>query len=89
MDDPKTRALQLVYYPVFMDTGTVVLSSWFLLWASGTFRQQLLKDLGIIGINNVQNIRVDAQEGPRNNNLWARKVSHQLHTNSVQMPTIS
>uniref|UniRef100_A0A914H732 Serpentine receptor class gamma n=1 Tax=Globodera rostochiensis TaxID=31243 RepID=A0A914H732_GLORO len=92
-DDPKIRAMQLVYYPVLMDTGTVVLSSSFLLWASSTFRQQLLKDFAIIRINNVQNNRVDAQEGPRNNNLWAIKVSHQVQTrfsSSVhQLPTIS
>ncbi|KAI3416446.1 hypothetical protein GPALN_014510 [Globodera pallida] len=77
------------YYPLFLDTGIVVLSSCLLLWASGTFRQQLLKDFGIIRTNNVQTIRVNAREGPRNNNHWATNVSHQ-HTSSVQqMPTIS
>ncbi|KAI3408168.1 hypothetical protein GPALN_012016 [Globodera pallida] len=81
---PKTKATLSVYYPVIIDTGTIVLSSWLLLWTSGTLRRQLLKDFGIIRINNVQNIRVDAQEGPRNNNHWAIKVNHQLHTSSVQ-----
>uniref|UniRef100_A0A914HU22 Serpentine receptor class gamma n=1 Tax=Globodera rostochiensis TaxID=31243 RepID=A0A914HU22_GLORO len=70
---PKTKATLSVYYPVIIDTGTVVLSSWLLLWTSGTLRQQLLKDFGIIRINNVQNIRVDAQERYRNNNNWAIK----------------
>ncbi|KAI3416476.1 hypothetical protein GPALN_006016 [Globodera pallida] len=83
IDDPKTKTMLYIYYTLIMDTGTVVLSSCLLLWASGTFRQQLLKDFGI-RINNVQNIRVDAQEGPRNNNHWAMNVSHQLHTSSVQ-----
>ncbi|KAI3407814.1 hypothetical protein GPALN_014152 [Globodera pallida] len=73
-----------VYYPAIMDAGGVVLSSCLLLWASGTFRRQMLKDFGIIRINNVQNNRVDAQEGPRNNNHWAMNVNHQLHTFSVQ-----
>ncbi|KAI3420900.1 hypothetical protein GPALN_014523 [Globodera pallida] len=71
-----------------MDTGTVVLSSWLLLWASGTFRRQMLKDFGIIRINNVQTIRVNARDGARNNNHCAMNVSH--HTSSVQqMPTVS
>uniref|UniRef100_A0A914H742 Serpentine receptor class gamma n=1 Tax=Globodera rostochiensis TaxID=31243 RepID=A0A914H742_GLORO len=83
-DDPKTKTMLYVYYTLIMDTGTVLLSSCLLLWASGTFRQQLIKDFGIIRINNVQTIRVDAQEGPRNNNFRAMKISHQLHTSSVQ-----
>ncbi|KAI3408588.1 hypothetical protein GPALN_010203 [Globodera pallida] len=63
--DPKTIAMMIVYYPLITDIGTVVLSSWLLLWASGTFRQQLIKDLTIIRI---RNIRVGPMEGPRNNN---------------------
>ncbi|KAI3416458.1 hypothetical protein GPALN_014521 [Globodera pallida] len=87
--DPTIMVVTLIYYPLVMDTGTVVLSSWLLLWASGTFRQQLLKDFGIIRINNVQTIRVNARDTARNNNHWATNVSHQ-HTSSVQqMPTIS
>uniref|UniRef100_A0A183CDZ1 Secreted protein n=1 Tax=Globodera pallida TaxID=36090 RepID=A0A183CDZ1_GLOPA len=71
-----------VYYPVVTDTVTVMLSSFFLLWASGTFRQQLLKDFALIRLNNVQNVRVAAREGPRNN--------HQFHTSSIQqMPANS
>uniref|UniRef100_A0A914HQT5 Serpentine receptor class gamma n=1 Tax=Globodera rostochiensis TaxID=31243 RepID=A0A914HQT5_GLORO len=68
MIDPTIMVVVLIYYPLVMDTGTVVLSSWLLLWASGTFRQQLIKDFGIIRINKVQNIRVNAQDGARNNN---------------------
>ncbi|KAI3416445.1 hypothetical protein GPALN_005980 [Globodera pallida] len=56
------------YYPLIMDTGTVILSSWLLLWASGTFRQQLIKDFAIIRKINIQNIRGVAMKGPRNNN---------------------
>ncbi|KAI3416439.1 hypothetical protein GPALN_005974 [Globodera pallida] len=57
VDYPKIRFMMGSYYPLFLDTGIVVLSSCLLLWASGTFRQQLLKDFGIIRINNVQTIR--------------------------------
>ncbi|KAI3420903.1 hypothetical protein GPALN_014527 [Globodera pallida] len=86
------QAMSLVYYPLVMDTGTVVLSSWLLLWASGTFRQQLIKDFAPIRI---QNNRVDALEGPRNNNNRpiGGAVGHQLQNrfcSSVQqLPTIS
>ncbi|KAI3416437.1 hypothetical protein GPALN_005972, partial [Globodera pallida] len=45
VNDTKTRFMLGSYYPLIMDTGTVVLASWLLLWASGTFRQQLIKDL--------------------------------------------
>uniref|UniRef100_A0A914HSP7 Serpentine receptor class gamma n=1 Tax=Globodera rostochiensis TaxID=31243 RepID=A0A914HSP7_GLORO len=95
MADPKIQAIVFIYYPMVMDTGTVVLSSWFLLWASGTFRQQLIKDFGIIRKTNIQNIRVDAMEGPQNINLQpvGRAVGHQLQNricSSVQqLPAIS
>uniref|UniRef100_A0A914HQD9 Secreted protein n=1 Tax=Globodera rostochiensis TaxID=31243 RepID=A0A914HQD9_GLORO len=75
-----------------MDTGTVVLSSWLLLWASSTFRQQLSKDSLIIRI---RNIRVGAMEEPQNNDHRAigGAVGHQLHNrigSSVQqLPAIS
>ncbi|KAI3416427.1 hypothetical protein GPALN_005959 [Globodera pallida] len=97
----RARRIQLfvdilhILYLLLVDTGTVVLSSWLLLWASGTFRQQLIKDFGIIRKINIQNIRVDAQEAPRNNNHWAvgGAVGHQLQNrfcSSVQqLPTIS
>ncbi|KAI3408806.1 hypothetical protein GPALN_007407 [Globodera pallida] len=65
IDNPKTKAMLYVYYPVVIDTGTVVLSSCLLLWASDTFRQQLIKDFGIIRKTNIQNISVSAQEGHR------------------------
>uniref|UniRef100_A0A914HGQ9 Serpentine receptor class gamma n=1 Tax=Globodera rostochiensis TaxID=31243 RepID=A0A914HGQ9_GLORO len=80
--DSKTQAMLIVYYPLIMDTGTVVLSSWLLLWASGTFRQQLIKDFAIIRITNIQNIRVHAIAGPRNNNHRpvGGAVRHQLQT---------
>uniref|UniRef100_A0A914HAV3 Serpentine receptor class gamma n=1 Tax=Globodera rostochiensis TaxID=31243 RepID=A0A914HAV3_GLORO len=76
--DPKIQAMIFIYYPVVMDTGTVVLSSWLLLWASGTFRQQLIKDFAIIRI---RNIRVGAMEVPQNNNHRpvGGAVGHQLH----------
>ncbi|KAI3416459.1 hypothetical protein GPALN_005994 [Globodera pallida] len=89
------QAINLVYYPLVMDTGTVVLSSWLLLWASGTFRQQLIKDFSIIRVTNRSNIRVDALEGPQNNNHRpvGGAVGHQLQnrfSSSVQqLPTIS
>uniref|UniRef100_A0A914HQB5 Serpentine receptor class gamma n=1 Tax=Globodera rostochiensis TaxID=31243 RepID=A0A914HQB5_GLORO len=65
INDPKTRAVLYVYNPLIIDTGTVMLSSCLLLWASGTFRQQLIKNFLIIRI---RNNRVAAMEGPRNNN---------------------
>ncbi|KAI3417795.1 hypothetical protein GPALN_012072 [Globodera pallida] len=89
--DPKIQAMIFIYYPLVMDTGTVVLSSWLLLWASGTFRQQLIKDFAIIRI---RNIRVGAMEAPQNNNHWAvgGAVGHHLHNricSSVQqLPAI-
>ncbi|KAI3416418.1 hypothetical protein GPALN_005950 [Globodera pallida] len=87
MADPKIMAVIVIYYPLVMDTGTVVLSSWLLLWASSTIRQQLIKDFRI------RNICVDAMEGPQNNNHRAVRgavVGHQLHTTSVQqLPTVS
>uniref|UniRef100_A0A914HRL5 Serpentine receptor class gamma n=1 Tax=Globodera rostochiensis TaxID=31243 RepID=A0A914HRL5_GLORO len=64
--DPATMPVIFIYHPLIMDTGTVVLSSWLLLWASATFRQQLAKDFGIIRINKVQTIRVNGQDGARN-----------------------
>uniref|UniRef100_A0A914H753 Serpentine receptor class gamma n=1 Tax=Globodera rostochiensis TaxID=31243 RepID=A0A914H753_GLORO len=79
LDDPKTRAMVYVYYSPIMDTTTVMFSSFFLLWASSPFRQQLLKDFALIRRNN----RVAAQEGPPRNN-------HQFQTSSLQrMPAIS
>ncbi|KAI3420891.1 hypothetical protein GPALN_014513 [Globodera pallida] len=68
LDNFKARLMTASYYPLIMDTGTVLLSSWLLLWASGTFRQQLIKDFAIIRKINFQNIRGLAMEGPRNNN---------------------
>uniref|UniRef100_A0A914I286 Serpentine receptor class gamma n=1 Tax=Globodera rostochiensis TaxID=31243 RepID=A0A914I286_GLORO len=35
------------HYPWVLDTGCVVISSWLLLWAGASFRQQLLKDYRI------------------------------------------
>uniref|UniRef100_A0A914HTP1 Serpentine receptor class gamma n=1 Tax=Globodera rostochiensis TaxID=31243 RepID=A0A914HTP1_GLORO len=91
LDDWKTKAMIFVFYTLILDTGTVVLSSWLLLWANGTFRQQLIKDFAIIRI---RNIRVGAMEGPQNNNHRpvGGAVGHQLHNrffSSVQQfPTI-
>uniref|UniRef100_A0A914HSZ9 Serpentine receptor class gamma n=1 Tax=Globodera rostochiensis TaxID=31243 RepID=A0A914HSZ9_GLORO len=93
--DTKTTTFLYIYYPLIMDTGTVVLSSWLLLWASGTFRQQLIKDFSIIRKTNIQNIRVDAMEGPQNNNHRPVRgaVGPQLQTRFIscvqQLPTIS
>uniref|UniRef100_A0A914HT04 Serpentine receptor class gamma n=1 Tax=Globodera rostochiensis TaxID=31243 RepID=A0A914HT04_GLORO len=67
LDGPKTKALLFVYYPLIMDTGTVMLASWLLLWASDTIRQQLIKDFSIIQKTNIQNNRVGPLEGPGNN----------------------
>ncbi|KAI3420912.1 hypothetical protein GPALN_014540 [Globodera pallida] len=80
-----------IYYPLLMDTGTVVLSSWLLLWASSTFRQQLIKDFAIIRKTNFQNIRVGSLEGPRNNNHRAvgGGAYHQYISSVQQLPTIS
>ncbi|KAI3419793.1 hypothetical protein GPALN_004225 [Globodera pallida] len=85
--DPKTIAMMIVYYPLITDIGTVVLSSWLLLWASGTFRQQLIKDLTIIRFIDRANIRVGPIEGPRNNNHWAVRGAggHQLQ-NRIAVP---
>uniref|UniRef100_A0A914HR25 Serpentine receptor class gamma n=1 Tax=Globodera rostochiensis TaxID=31243 RepID=A0A914HR25_GLORO len=94
LDDWKTKFMIFVYYPMMLDTGTVVLSSWLLLWASGTFRQQLIKDFSIIRKTNIQIIRVGPMEGPRNNNHRAVGVSighFQTRFSSYvqQLPTIS
>uniref|UniRef100_A0A914HSY9 Serpentine receptor class gamma n=1 Tax=Globodera rostochiensis TaxID=31243 RepID=A0A914HSY9_GLORO len=94
LDVPKTKALLFVYYPLILDTGTVVLASWLLLWASGTIRQQLIKDFAIIRTN-IQNIRVGPMEGPGNNNHRAigGAVGHQLQNRICipvqQLPAIS
>ncbi|KAI3416416.1 hypothetical protein GPALN_005948 [Globodera pallida] len=66
---------------------TVMLSSCLLLWASSTFRQQLIKDFTIIRITNN---RVDAMEGPQNNNhrAFGGAVGDQLQ-NRMQLPAIS
>uniref|UniRef100_A0A914HRT3 Serpentine receptor class gamma n=1 Tax=Globodera rostochiensis TaxID=31243 RepID=A0A914HRT3_GLORO len=84
IDEPKTRAVLYVYNPLIIDTGTVMLSSCLLLWASSTFRQQLIKDFSI------RNNRVAAMEGPQNNNVQAvgGAVGHQLQ-NRIQLPAIS
>ncbi|KAI3420002.1 hypothetical protein GPALN_003341 [Globodera pallida] len=99
MTDPKIMGIIFVYYPVVMDTGTVVLSSWLLLWASGTFRQQLFNDFGIIRFTNRANIRVGAVQGHQlqnRNNNWltvGRTIGHPLQTSfnsSVQqLPPVS
>ncbi|KAI3416449.1 hypothetical protein GPALN_005984 [Globodera pallida] len=91
VDDVKTRFMFASYFPLIMDTGTVVLSSWLLLWASSTFRQQLTKDFTIIRKTNIQNIRVGALEGPRNNNHRAvgGGTYHQYISSVQQLPTIS
>uniref|UniRef100_A0A914HQD5 Serpentine receptor class gamma n=1 Tax=Globodera rostochiensis TaxID=31243 RepID=A0A914HQD5_GLORO len=93
--DRKTKAMMFyIYYPLIMDTGTVVLSSWLLLWASGTIRQQLIKDFSIRKIN-IQNNRVGPMEGPRSNNHRpvGGAVGHQLQNRICspvqQLPEIS
>ncbi|KAI3407842.1 hypothetical protein GPALN_013471 [Globodera pallida] len=92
VDDLKTRIMFASYYPLIMDTGTVVLSSWLLLWASSTFRQQLIRDFSSICI---RNIRVGTIEGPRNNNYRTvgGTVGHQLQNRICscvqQLPTVS
>uniref|UniRef100_A0A914HR12 Serpentine receptor class gamma n=1 Tax=Globodera rostochiensis TaxID=31243 RepID=A0A914HR12_GLORO len=93
--DRKTKAMLFyIYYPLIMDTGTVVLSSWFLLWASSTLRQQLIKDFSIIRKTNIQNNRLVAMEGPRNNNHRpvGGSVGHlqtRFSSSVQQLPTIS
>ncbi|KAI3407806.1 hypothetical protein GPALN_014144 [Globodera pallida] len=67
--DPKTIAMMIVDYPLIMDIGTVVLSSCLLLWASGTFRQQLIKDLAIIRFTDRAHIRYPCRRS-------LRKVAH-------------
>uniref|UniRef100_A0A914HRY4 Serpentine receptor class gamma n=1 Tax=Globodera rostochiensis TaxID=31243 RepID=A0A914HRY4_GLORO len=86
VDDWKTTFMIFVYYPLILDT---VLASWLLLWASSTFRQQLIKDFSIIRI---RNIRVGPMEGPQNNNHRAVEgaVGHQLQNRICrQLPAIS
>ncbi|KAI3420871.1 hypothetical protein GPALN_014490 [Globodera pallida] len=90
-----TNAMFFIYYTLIMDTGTVVLSSWLLLWASSTIRQQLINDFTIFRKINIQNIRVGALERPRNNNHRpvGGAVGHQLqnrfNSSVQQLPTIS
>uniref|UniRef100_A0A914HKN5 Serpentine receptor class gamma n=1 Tax=Globodera rostochiensis TaxID=31243 RepID=A0A914HKN5_GLORO len=93
--DAKTKAILYIYYPLIMDIGTVVLSSWLLLWASGTFRQQLIKDFAIIRITNIQNVRVHAIAGPRNNNhrpvggAVGHQLQNRIYSSVQQLPAIS
>uniref|UniRef100_A0A914HTR0 Serpentine receptor class gamma n=1 Tax=Globodera rostochiensis TaxID=31243 RepID=A0A914HTR0_GLORO len=94
--DLKIRFMVFVYEPLILDTGTVVFSSWLLLWASVTFRKQLIKDFSIIRkTTNIQNNRVGPMEGARNNNhrgVFRGSVGYQLQIrfcSSVQLPTIS
>ncbi|KAI3416426.1 hypothetical protein GPALN_005958 [Globodera pallida] len=90
--DPKAMAMFFVYFPLVMDAGTLVLSSWLLLWASGTIRQQLIKDFTIIRKTNIQNNRVGPMDGPRNNNhrLVGGAIGQQFQNSSVgQLPTVS
>ncbi|KAI3417583.1 hypothetical protein GPALN_013303 [Globodera pallida] len=90
--DTKTVDVLYILYLLLMDIGTVVLSSWLLLWASSSIRQQLINDFTIIRI---RNNCVDAMGGPRNNNHRpvVGAVGHQLQNrfcSSVQqLPTIS
>uniref|UniRef100_A0A914H823 Serpentine receptor class gamma n=1 Tax=Globodera rostochiensis TaxID=31243 RepID=A0A914H823_GLORO len=85
--NPKTITMLIVYYPLITDIGTVVISSWLLLWASGTFRQQLIKDFAIIRFTDGANIGVVKIEGPRNNNdrAFGGAVGHQLQ-NGIAVP---
>ncbi|KAI3420875.1 hypothetical protein GPALN_014496 [Globodera pallida] len=92
--DTKTVQFLYIYYLLHMDIGTVVLSSWLLLWASSTIRQQLINDFTIFCKTNIQNNRVDALEGPRNNNHRAvgGAVGHQLQNrfcSSINRPQMS
>ncbi|KAI3421826.1 hypothetical protein GPALN_012370 [Globodera pallida] len=88
MSDPKIMAMLFVYYSLVMDTGTVVLSSWLLLWASGTFRQQLIKDFSIIRFTNRANIRVGAVQG--HHRAVGPAIGYQFQNSSVnQLPTVS
>ncbi|KAI3420880.1 hypothetical protein GPALN_014502 [Globodera pallida] len=91
VNDTKTRFMLGSYYPLIMDTGTVVLSSWLLLWASGIFRKQLIKDFSIIRKTNIQNIRIGPMEGPQNNNHRAvgGGAYHPYISSVQQLPTIS
>uniref|UniRef100_A0A183CEU3 Serpentine receptor class gamma n=1 Tax=Globodera pallida TaxID=36090 RepID=A0A183CEU3_GLOPA len=92
IDDPETTTFLYINYPLIMDTGTVVLSSWLLLWASSTIRQQLIKDFAIIRI---RNNRVGPMEGPQNNNHLAvggvvgDKLQNRICRSAQQLPTIS
>uniref|UniRef100_A0A914H8Y6 Serpentine receptor class gamma n=1 Tax=Globodera rostochiensis TaxID=31243 RepID=A0A914H8Y6_GLORO len=85
--NPKTITMLIVYYPLITDIGTVVISSWLLLWASGTFRQQLIKNFVIIRFTDRANIRVVKIEGPQNNNdrAFGGAVGHQLQ-NRIAVP---
>ncbi|KAI3419196.1 hypothetical protein GPALN_006948 [Globodera pallida] len=88
MSDPKIMAMLFIYYSLVMDTGTVVLSSWLLLWASGTVRQQLINDFGIIRFTNRANIRVGAVQG--RHRAVGPAIGYQFHNSSVnQLPTVS
>uniref|UniRef100_A0A914HS26 Serpentine receptor class gamma n=1 Tax=Globodera rostochiensis TaxID=31243 RepID=A0A914HS26_GLORO len=89
LDDPKTKDILFIYNTLVMDTGTVMLSSWLLLWANGTLRRQLIKDFAI---NRIKNNRVGPMEGPRNNNHRpvGGAVGHQLQDRiSRQLPPIA
>uniref|UniRef100_A0A914HST0 Serpentine receptor class gamma n=1 Tax=Globodera rostochiensis TaxID=31243 RepID=A0A914HST0_GLORO len=89
--DPKAMAMFFVYFPLVMDAGTVVLSSWLLLWASGAIRQQLIKDFTIIRKTNIQNNRVGPMDGLRNNNHRpvGGAVGQQFQSSVGQLPTVS
>uniref|UniRef100_A0A914HA63 Serpentine receptor class gamma n=1 Tax=Globodera rostochiensis TaxID=31243 RepID=A0A914HA63_GLORO len=64
------------HYPWVLDTGCVVISSWLLLWAGDSFRQQLMKDYRIprIRCESRANNRVDSINVSNTNNCWANRV---------------
>ncbi|KAI3411166.1 hypothetical protein GPALN_003249 [Globodera pallida] len=73
------------HYPWVLDTGSVVISSWLLLWAGDSFRQQLMKDYCIAPIRceTRANNRVETIKVSNTNNCWADRVANAQQKNTI------
>uniref|UniRef100_A0A183BXR4 Serpentine receptor class gamma n=1 Tax=Globodera pallida TaxID=36090 RepID=A0A183BXR4_GLOPA len=78
-------AALVTHYPWVFDTCSVASSSWLLLWAGDSFRQQLLKDYRISRIccKTPANNRVETIKMSNKNNCWANKVADAQQKNTI------
>uniref|UniRef100_A0A914HKW4 Serpentine receptor class gamma n=1 Tax=Globodera rostochiensis TaxID=31243 RepID=A0A914HKW4_GLORO len=78
-------AALITHYPWVFDTCSVASSSWLLLWAGDSFRQQLFKDYRIsrIRCKTRANNRVDTIKVSNKNNCWADGVANAQQKNTI------